>query len=339
MTNVRINNKIIRNIKGPEYETTGVLGPNILNDDFNKIILWNYLADLYGMDTISLGNILAFSMELKEKGLADHGVEFNNFDNIEKTIKDIAYRKNKGDELANGVKWLSEKYGGKDFAMHVKGLELPAFNPRMAPGLGLGFATSNRGGCHLNGGYLVFAEGLGPLKLWRKAYKSKAALNVLFQNFMEGISSGGQCIFTLYSIFPNILFSKHIIPIFLKLISFFLSISHVFLRFILKNPKILSFNLKLIPYPKALEYVTGRKMNLGKFLHFGDICYNLERMFNVREGLNSEDDKLCKRGLKSLHDRESSSIKTFNKMLKSYYKCREWDSGGVPTENKLKKLF
>ncbi len=338
VTDVTINNKVITNIKGPEYETTGLLGPNILNDDFNRIILWNYLADIYGMDTISLGNVLAFSMELKEKGLADHGLQFNNYDSIEKIIRDIAYRKNKGDELANGVKWLSEKYGGKDFAMHAKGLELPAFNPRMVPGLGLGFATSNRGGCHLNGGYLAFLEGSGPLRLGRKAFKSKAALNVLFQNFLESISSCGQCIFTLYSIFPNILFSKHITPIFLNLISFILSVSGNFLKFILKNQKVLSFNLNLIPYPKALEYVTGKKMTLGRFLHIGELCYNLERMFNIREGIDGRDDKLCKRGLKSFINKESSSKNTFYKMLKSYYKFRGWDKEGIPTEKKLNKL-
>ncbi len=72
--------------------------------------------------------------------------------------------------------------------------------------------------------------------------------------------------------------------------------------------------------------------------HIGDLCYNLEHMFNVREGIDSRDDKLCKRGLKSLLNKESSSKNAFSKMLKSYYKYRGWNSNGIPTEKKLKNI-
>ena len=86
------------------------------------ILKINYMADDLGMDTISLASTIAFAMELKERGIADFGVEFGKTDNLPEIITKIAHREGIYSDLANGTKWLSEKYGGKGFAMHVKGL-------------------------------------------------------------------------------------------------------------------------------------------------------------------------------------------------------------------------
>ena len=148
-------------VKGPELETLGLLGGNVCNRDLQKILDWNYELDELGMDTISTANTIAWAMEANEKGLWDNGLTFGSTDELSAIFDDIAHRRGIGDELAEGSKRLSQKYGGKEFAMHSKGLELAAYEPRRAVGQGLGYAVSNRGGCHLNGGYLVILEGLG----------------------------------------------------------------------------------------------------------------------------------------------------------------------------------
>lgn len=140
-----------KNVKGPELETLGLLGGNICNNDLRKILDWNYELDELGMDTISTANTIAWAMEANEKGLWDNGLEFGKTDNLSQVFEDITHRRGIGDELAEGSRRLSEKYGGKEFAMHAKGLELAAYEPRRAVGQGLGYAVSNRGGCHLNG--------------------------------------------------------------------------------------------------------------------------------------------------------------------------------------------
>ena len=91
--------------------------------------------------------------------------------------------------------------------MHAKGLELAAYEPRRAVGQGLGYAVSNRGGCHLNGGYLVILEGLG-LHVDTQTPKAKADFTMLFQDLMETISASGQCLFTSYAFFPGFLLTK-----------------------------------------------------------------------------------------------------------------------------------
>ncbi|MCD6363092.1 MAG: aldehyde ferredoxin oxidoreductase family protein [Synergistetes bacterium] len=147
-----------RKVSGPEFETLWALGANLEIDDLPFIITLNEMANLLGVDTISLGSVIGFAMELKERGIADLGVEFGNTNGILSLVEDIAFRKERGEILSLGVKKASEITGGREFAMHVKGLELPAYDPRGALGMGLGYATSNRGACHLRGGFSVSFE-------------------------------------------------------------------------------------------------------------------------------------------------------------------------------------
>ena len=193
-----------RQVKGPELETLGLLGGNICNNDLTKILEWNDLLDELGLDAISAANTIAWAMEANEKGLWDNGLKFGSVEELSAVFEDIAHRRGIGDELAEGSKRLSDKYGGKEFAMHAKGLELAAYEPRRAVGQGLGYAVSNRGGCHLNGGYLVIMEGLG-LDADAQTPKAKADLTMLFQDLMETISASGQCLFTSFAFFPSFL--------------------------------------------------------------------------------------------------------------------------------------
>ncbi len=177
---VRVHDK---DVKGPELETLGLLGGGILNNKMEDILRWNYELDELGMDTISAASTLAYAMEANEKGLWPNGLEFGKTEDISQLWDDIAHRRGIGDELAEGSKRLSEKYGGKEFAIQSKGLELAAYEPRRAVGMGLGYAVSNRGGCHLNGGYLVILEGLG-LNINTQTPHAKADLTMMFQNLM-----------------------------------------------------------------------------------------------------------------------------------------------------------
>ena len=98
-----------KDVKGPEYETVGLLGANILNNDLDLISELNYLADIYGMDSISLGGTIAFAMELKEKNLADFGLDFASKEGIVETIDAIAHGVGSGKELGLGNKAFGRK--------------------------------------------------------------------------------------------------------------------------------------------------------------------------------------------------------------------------------------
>ena len=156
---------------------------------------------LFRSDTITFGSTIGFAMELNEKGIWDNGLKFGDSTSLESLVEKTSKRDGIGNELAEGTKRLSEKYGGKDFALHVKGLEIAAYEPRSAQGMGLGYATSNRGGCHLNGGYMVVLEGLG-LNVSGKTTRGKAAYTIMFQDMMEAVSSAGICLFTTYAMLP-----------------------------------------------------------------------------------------------------------------------------------------
>ena len=147
-----------KEVKGPEYETLGLFGPNLENRDLDLINELNYKCDLLGMDTISLAGTIAFAMELQEKGMGDFGLKPGQPEDLPRVVEDVAYRRGPAGELSIGSKALSKKYGGADFAIHAKGLELASYEPRRSVGMGLGYATANRGGCHLNGGYLALLE-------------------------------------------------------------------------------------------------------------------------------------------------------------------------------------
>gem|GEM_PF-99326 len=165
-----------REITGPEFETLWALGANLMIDDLPFIIALNEKANLLGVDTISLGSVLAFAMELKEKGIEDFGVSFGEKRGIMELVEDIALRRGKGSTLSLGVKEASSMVGGEEFALHVKGLEIPAYDPRGAFGMGLGYATSNRGACHLRGGFSVSFEIYGvPRRVNRLSFTGKGA--------------------------------------------------------------------------------------------------------------------------------------------------------------------
>lgn len=329
-----------KDVKGPEYETVGLFGANIESADLDAINEINYIADIMGMDTISLGGTIAFAMELKERGIADFGVSFGDVAGLPEMIKKIARREGIYSELANGSKWLAEKYGAKDAAIHAKGLELASYEPRKSVGMGLGYATSNRGGCHLNGGYLALLESVGVLSADPLETKGKPELTVLMQNAMEAVSASGFCLFTAYSMIPSFLFrlgpSHWFTKLCGKLLIWVRPVLGVMWKFM---PWILPFNsMFLLPHAEALKHITGLKMTTGRFMQLGERGYNIERLYNYREGLTVNDDSLPDRLTKVPQDKDPKSVVRLDKMLPKYYKVRGWKEDGTPSAAKLWQL-
>ncbi len=165
--------------EGPEYETIWTFGGNCENKNIESIIAANDLCLEYGMDTISTGGAIGFAMECFEKGLIDlkdtDGIDlhFGNHEAIVAMVHKIARREGLGNILSKGTKQAADLIGGNaaDFAMQVKGLELAAYEPRRAKGMGLGYATSPRGGCHERG-YLL-SEVFG---IEQYSYEGKGAM-------------------------------------------------------------------------------------------------------------------------------------------------------------------
>ena len=331
---VRIHGK---DVKGPELETLGLLGGNICNNDLQKILEWNYQLDELGMDTISTANTIAYAMEANERGLWDNGLKFGHTDELSALFDDIAHRRGIGDELAEGSKCLSEIYGGKEFAMHVKGLELAAYEPRRAVGQGLGYAVSNRGGCHLNGGYLVVIEGLG-LNMDAQTPKAKADFTMLLQDLMETISASGQCLFTSYGFLPGFLLTKpnSIITKTINAVGPHLGGA---VRVINKFPRIAALHLPFFHHTRMIRLATGMHMDFGKYIAIGQRGYTLERYINCKFGITAANDKLPKRLTDDPQDPKNPKTKVpLETMKKTYYAARGWGKNGIPTEATLRRL-
>ena len=326
-----------KQVKGPELETLGLLGGNICNNDLQKILDWNYQLDELGMDTISTANTIAWAMEANENGLWDNGLKFGSVEELSAVFDDIAYRRGIGDEQAQGSKRLSEKYGGKEFAMLSTGLELAAYEPRKAVGQGLGYAVANRGGCHLNAGYLVILEGLG-LHVDTQTPKAKADFTMMFQDLMETISATGQCLFTSYAFFPGFLLTK---PngIVTKTVNAVATHIGWAVRAMNKCPRALMLHLPVFHHTKMIKYALGMKMDLGRYLEIGERGYTMERHINTKFGITEANDKLPKRLTDVPQDPKNPKTKVpLEKMKKTYYAARGWDQYGIPTECTLNRL-
>jgi aldehyde:ferredoxin oxidoreductase len=322
-----------KNIKGPEFESTAAFSSYIENFDIKNVFEWNYLADDYGLDSISTGSSIAFAMELTEKGLLSSELKFGRTDNISQTIADIAYRRGLGNELAEGTKWLAEKYGGKEFAINVKGLELPAYDPRGCYGQGLEYATTNRGGCHVQGA-TMYMEATGPLSIDPHATKGKPELVMIQQNIANGVSSLVMCLFSTYGLIPAAVFNLQPHGWIYKTINQVVQHAGPVLRLTNK----FKLNVQVNWFEKFYSRLTGVPMSMSDFIELGERIFNLERMFNLREGMTKEADTLPKRLLKESTFPGIKGGVPLEAMLPQYYRARGWNQDGIPTEATLKRL-
>jgi aldehyde:ferredoxin oxidoreductase len=132
-----------------EYETIFALGGNLGVADPDWVIVFNDLADRLGMDSISLGNVIGFAVELSRRGLVDYKIDWGEPEKVRQLIVDIAYRRGLGEILAEGVAIASKALGAEHLAVHVKGLEPAAYDPRTLKGMALGYSIAGRGADHL----------------------------------------------------------------------------------------------------------------------------------------------------------------------------------------------
>jgi len=191
--------------EGPEYETIWALGANVGVSDLAAATKANYICNELGMDTISAGVTIACAMELFEKGAisqkqAGCKLTFGNAAALVDLMTKIGYRRGFGDVLAEGAARVARKFGQPGLFMGVKGQEFPAYDPRGAVGMGLQYATSNRGACHVRG-YMIAPEILGiPTKMDPYTPKDKAAMDIAFQNTVAALDSSGLCLFITFTI-------------------------------------------------------------------------------------------------------------------------------------------
>ena len=267
---------------GPEYETLWALGANLLIHDIRSVARLNALCNEYGLDTITLGNVIAYAIELSERGRLKLGVSYGDAKAVEGLIHMIAEKRGVGEILSLGTKAMGEFFEDED-APQVKGLELPAYDPRGAYGQALSYATSNRGGCHLQA-YLIGPEVLGiPKLIDRFAVAGKGSLVAFYQNVSAFMDTLVLCRFASFAIPPEY-------------------------------------------YSRVLSARKGKRLTFEDAIRIGERIWNLERLFNIREGV--EEDRLPRR----------FEVIPLGSMLAEYYEARGWDSSGRPKAEKLLEL-
>ena len=311
-------------LPSPEYETVCLLGSNLGVFDINKISEWNKICGEMGMDTISAGGTLAWVMEATERGLVQSKLKFGSSEGVSDALVDMALGRGFGREMALGTKALSEKYGGTSFAMQVKGLELPGYDPRGSFGHGLAYAVANRGGCHLSA-FLVAQEVF--LHLLRPcAVRAKADYVKFFESLNNCVNSLQTCLFTLFAYLLEPPLTRYT--------------PHPALAMLMQEMP--SLAIPLIDFSLYKDFwcaVTGIKMSRWEYLRAGDRITVLERLMNTREGIwrlhDSLPDRLLKEGRGS--DSKGRTV-PLEKLRAKYYIKRGYDRNGIPTPRSLRKL-
>lgn len=300
--------------EGPEYETVGTFGGMCFVSDLEAITMAGYLCNDYGIDTISAGSTIAFAMECFEKGIlteAETGglpIKFGDPDIIVDLVHLIAKRSGFGDMLAEGSMRMAEKLGqgSEHFAMHVKGLELPAYDSRAVQMTGLTYATANRGGDHVTAyvqgptfsdvPFLIVED--SEIKDPFIADPEEVVVARDLEDMLTTFDCVGAC-------------------------------------------KFMGMCLNADDWVKLVNLVTGWGLSTAEYKQAGERVYNLARAFSNREGLTAAGDTLPQRLLSEpLPDGPAEGhVNELPVLLDRYYQIREWDkASGKPTAEKLREL-
>ncbi|MCL4371584.1 MAG: aldehyde ferredoxin oxidoreductase family protein [Chloroflexi bacterium] len=303
---------------GPEYETCAALGSCCGIGDLEAIAMGNQRCNAMGLDTISTGTVIAFAMECFEKGLLTRedtgGLElrFGNAEAMLQTIELIGKRRGIGDLLAEGVARAARQIGrgAEQFAMHVKGQELPMHEPRIKHGLGLGYSVSPTGADHVHNlhdtDYEVegsprfeAAKSLGILEPvpFNDLGPEKLRLFIYHVNWQSLMNCVGLCIFPAWR----------------------------YLRTV-----------------ELVRSITGWNTSLFEMVKVGERMNTLCRAFNVREGFSAADDTLPERFFQPFADTKPTTApldrRVWEQAKLAYYYGMGWDENGVPTRDKLGEL-
>jgi len=307
---------------GAEYESISCFTAYVMNENMDAAIHSTYLCNELGLDTISTGAMIAFAMEcfenelFTESDLQGLDLSWGNADVLPIMVRKIAYREGIGDILAEGVRNAAEKIGrgAKEFAIHVKGLEGPAHDPRSGKALAVTYATGNRGMCHiqpveamawdrgkLDWGLMKYGV-QDPNEVERWDEQGKGDVVAILQNGLALPDILGTCKFYMYG---------------------GVSIDH---------------------WAEMLSALTGWKIDGDELLKTSERAINLQRLFNVREGITAKDDTLPTRAgalpkFGKYSTEENCSVSNLNGMLHDYYQVRGWDPmTGSPRDEKLIEL-
>lgn len=311
---------------GPEYEAADMLGLNCMVDDMEAIIHTSYLCNTLGLDIISTGSVIAFAMEAFEKGYLtkkDTGgleLKWGNPDVVVELIKLIAKQEGIGKLLAQGVKKAATEISERnpnlppasDFALHVKGLEVPAHDPRIeSKSYAIQYAVTPRGACHIHPNSPAGWDSPG-MDSGLKDYGLPPSPEVKLQELEVGRGKAYR-LFALHGELTGILGTC------------------VF------------YNVLLTPALMAETYslITGEQISGGELLKVAERVWNLKRCFNIREGASRKDDTLPKRLLEPIVDGISSGkvIEHLEAMLDETYEAFGWDKEtGKPKREKLEEL-
>jgi aldehyde:ferredoxin oxidoreductase len=317
--------------EGPEYTSQGAFGMEVGCNNFETILVGNHLVNKYGLDTLETGSLIAWAMELYEKGILTDvdtdglKLEWGNDEAVLEMVVRIAERTGLGDILAEGPLRAAEKIGQESlkYCIHVKGMSNLHSDERPTPSLALGVATASRGSDHLRSRPAIDLYHLpeqllrkiyggpqpydGPLSSDYTSYVGKARM-VQWQEMMyQAIDCTGVC----------------------KFHSIFLS------------PNLIGF----AELSKLIYLNTGLELTPQEIWDIADRAYTVERLFNIREGLTRADDWLVDRyfdeptpiGLQVARGKRLDRDK-FTQMIDEYYELHGWDESGVPLPETLKKL-
>jgi len=300
-------------VEGPEYETAAMLGGNCAVNDLYGLSYLNMLCDKLGIDTISAGGVLAFVMECYEKGIISKqelnglDLKWGNINAMAELLRYISVREGIGDILAEGTKFAAVKLGGNasDYAMHVKGLEIPGWTVRSVPGMGLCYATADRGADHQQANTCSYeisgAKGPDGVAVTRYSPVGKAHFVKTEQDYIASFSCMISCEFAVASIGIHRLLQLY-------------------------------------------EYATDIELDEKAYLEVGERSFNMTRMFNARDGFSRNEDTLPERffsGTLSTGIAKGQVLekKDFSYMLDDYYQLRGWDKKmGIPKNETLQRL-
>jgi len=293
--------------EGPEYETMYAFGPNCEIKEPEVVIAADKLCTDYGLDTISCGVVVGFAMECYEAGLlsseetAGSDLAFGNGDALIDLIHLISKRQGLGQILAEGVKRASEKINGSsEFAMHVKGLELPGYDPRGMKGQALTYAVSDRGGCHLRSNTLR-TEIIGKPRAYdRYVYDEKAEMIRELQLNYATYNCLIACVFGTFALDGE------------------------------DYAEALSAIMDWSVTAEEIRLIGERALNLTRL-------FNIREGFTRRDDTLPQR-LFSQPATRGPSKGQVVDKAAFEKMLDEYYQCMGWDNNGVPTEDKLKEL-
>jgi aldehyde:ferredoxin oxidoreductase len=299
--------------EGPEYETIGTLGGLCLVDDLVAVAKANELCNRYGLDTISVGGIIAFAMEAYEKGILTQkdtdGVElmWGSGKALIEMIHKMGRNEGIGQLMTEGSKKMAEALGKNavEFAIHVKGLEPSAHDPRRFFSQALSYATAARGACH-NASWshpyelaLTMPEVGIPEPQDAYQIEGKAEFTAKLQDFMCVMDALIICRFSQVGKAVNV-----------------------------------------TNQVDWLNMITNWGIDIPGFMKVGERIFNLKRMYNVRLGVSRKDDFLPYRFMTLNRRGEdlTNQLPPIGKLLSDYYAYRGWSEDGIPTPEKLTEL-